>query len=143
MPTDEEQEQGFSRCLMKVGRSHTKTSGVARSGSPSPLEDVTNKMRSGAVRVELANASSDESEDECPSKVMSKKQMWLDPTPKTIPTACSMTLEPEMPYFNVPDVTNMGKQGGLAKKVPKKTGFIPFTAEDKQAAYQLKALVEG
>ncbi len=38
---------------MKVGRSHTKTSGVARSGSPSPLEDVDEPP--GSVRSEFAD----------------------------------------------------------------------------------------
>ncbi len=127
---------------MKAGGSRTKTSGVARSGSPSPPEDVTPKKKSGVVRVEIADDSSDESEDERPPKVMSKKQVRLDPTPKTIPTARSATPEPEMPYINVPDVTNTGKQGGPSKKLPKKTGFVPFAAEDKQAAYRLKAPVE-
>ncbi len=47
-----------------------------------------------------------------------------------------------MPYINVPDVTNAGKQGGPSKKLPKKMGFVPFAAEDKQAAYRLKAPVE-
>ncbi len=142
MPTDEEQEQGFSRPSMKAGGSCTKTSGVARSGSPSPLEDITNKKRSGAVRVELADNSSGESEDKRPPKVISKKQVQLDPAPKTIPTVRSMTLEPEMPYLNIPDVTNVGKQGSPSKKLPRKAGFIPFAAEDKQAAYRLKAPVE-
>ncbi len=142
MPTDEEREQGFSRRSMKAGGSRTKTSGVARSGSPSPPEDVTPKKKSGAVRVEIADDSSDESEDERPPKVMSKKQVQLDPAPKTIPTARSATPEPEMPYINVPDVTNAGKQGGPSKKLPKKMGFVPFAAEDKQAAYRLKAPVE-
>ncbi len=142
MPTDEEREQGFSRCSMKAGGSRTKTSEVARSGSPSPPEDVTPKKKSGAVRVEIADDSPDESEDERLPKVMSKKQVRLDPAPKTIPTAHSATPEPEMPYLNVPDVTNAGKLGGLLKKLPRKTGFIPFAAEDKQAAYHLKAPVE-
>ncbi len=89
MPTDEEQEQGFSRHSMKAGRSRTKTSGVARSGSPSPPEDITPKKKSGAVRVEIVDDLSDELEDERPPKVMSKKQVRLDPAPKTIPTARS------------------------------------------------------
>ncbi|SJL19083.1 uncharacterized protein ARMOST_22691 [Armillaria ostoyae] len=47
-----------------------------------------------------------------------------------------------MPYIKVPDVTNAGKQGGPSNRLPKKTGFIPFAAEEKQSAYRLKAPVE-
>ncbi len=82
MPTDEEQEQGFSRCSMKAGGSRTKTSGVARSGSPSPPEDITHKKRSGAIRVEIVDDSSEESEDERPPKVTSKSKYGWTPHPR-------------------------------------------------------------
>ncbi len=40
LTTEEKRKQGCYKCSMKVGGNQNKTSGVARSGSPSPPENI-------------------------------------------------------------------------------------------------------
>ncbi len=88
LPTEEKRKQGFYKCSMKVGGNQNKTSGVARSGSPSPPENINkNQKKTSGDMVERKKVTVEEvedSEDEEPTE--KNKQVQLDPAPKVIPT---------------------------------------------------------
>ncbi|PBK71698.1 hypothetical protein ARMSODRAFT_973299 [Armillaria solidipes] len=144
LPIEEERKQGFSKHSIKAGGNQNKTSGVDRSGSSSPLEDINKnqKKTSGAIKEKQRVTIEDVEDSEDDEPALKSKQVWMDPAPKVIPTL--QVVVPCVPkdFFSLWDKVKVAGEGGPEKKKDFKRGYTPYPSDLKEPAYKIRALIQ-